>query len=99
LPGRYDLVDEDTSIFGISDDESLLAYVGCKLVTRHLHQLASQFREHEGFILWFSLLKYELDDIVLQEASNLRSRDDCVTYAYPKLVLHEIHGILVKFIQ
>jgi hypothetical protein len=46
----------------------------------------------------FSLLKYKLDDIVLQEQSNSRSRGDCITYTYPKSVLHEVHAILVKFI-
>jgi hypothetical protein len=68
----YHLVDQETSIFGVRGDQSLPADVGRVLVECHLHQLASQFGEHECLVVRFSLLKYRLDDIVLQEKSNSR---------------------------
>ena len=66
LFGRHDLLDQQTSTFRVGGDESFLANIGSKLVSRHVQHLAAELGDHKRAITGSSMLEDELDNIILE---------------------------------
>jgi hypothetical protein len=62
---RHDLFDQQASTLKVGGDESLLANVGGKFVARHVQHLATELGDHERAIMDSSMLKNELNNVIL----------------------------------